>query len=72
MDKISELAYKLKLPYIKNYFTDEVDEATNLDKSHYQFLLDILEKEYELRRENGIKTKWIKLNSHIKIFRKFR
>lgn len=57
MDKISELAYKLKLPYIKNYFTDEVDEATNLDKSHYQFLLDILEKEYELRRENGIKNK---------------
>ena len=32
-----------------------VDEITNLDKNNYQFLLDVLEKEYKLRRENGIK-----------------
>jgi DNA replication protein DnaC len=54
---IHELAMNLKLPYTKSYYQELIDEAIHTNMSHQEFLSELLEREYELRRNNGIKTR---------------
>lgn len=54
---IQSMAYELKLPYIKQFYQEELKEAAELNKNHYDFLLELLEKEIETRKENSIKNK---------------
>lgn len=54
---IKDLAVQLKLPYIKNYHQEILDEATHLNMTYEEFLRELLVREHELRRNNGIKTR---------------
>lgn len=54
---IQELAVQLKLPYIKSHSQELLDEAIHLNLSHEEFLEIYLSREYELRKNNGIKTR---------------
>ena len=54
---IQELAVHLKLPYIKSYSQELIDEATHTKLSYEEFLKVYLSREYELRKNNGIKTR---------------
>ena len=55
--KIFCLAKELKLPYTSKFFKDDISQANTESKSYESFLFDILEKEYDLRKENAIKNK---------------
>jgi len=54
---IQELATQLKLPYIKSHSKELIDEAIHTRLSYEDFLKIYLSREYELRRNNGIKTR---------------
>ena len=56
-EKISVFSKELKLPYISRYFKDELIEANQHNKTYDNFLADLLEKEYDLRKENGRKNR---------------
>ena len=56
-EKIFCLAKELKLPYTSKFFKDDISQANTESKSYESFLFDILEKEYDLRKENAIKNK---------------
>jgi len=56
-EKIKNLAKELKLPYTIRNIEDEVKEANLENKAYDTFLSDILEREYELRKENGRKSR---------------
>ena len=56
-EKIFYLAKELKLPYTSKFFKDDISQANTESKSYESFLFDILEKEYDLRKENAIKNK---------------
>ena len=45
------------LPYTSKFFKDDISQANTESKSYESFLFDILEKEYDLRKENAIKNK---------------
>lgn len=51
--KIDEYAQSLRLSVVRNQITSLVEEATLKDSGYEQFLMDILEKEYDQRQENG-------------------
>lgn len=56
-ERIKFLTKELKLPYTIRNFEDEISE-TNLENKAYDiFLYDLLEREYELRKENGKKNR---------------
>ena len=55
--KINDLAIKLKLPYTKNYYQELITEAAHTKMTHEEFLIELLVREYELRKNNGIKTR---------------
>ena len=48
---------EIKLPATCRLFKDEIKDAEVSNKSYLEFLHSILEKEYELRRENGKKNR---------------
>jgi DNA replication protein DnaC len=48
---------EIKLPAICRLFKDEIRKAELSGKSYLEFLHSILEKEYELRKENGKKNR---------------
>ncbi len=50
--KIIEYSKELKLPGIRKFFTEEITDANNQELSYENFLLNLLEKEYDLRLEN--------------------
>ena len=50
---ISEYTYFLKLPGIRRCFEEEIKEAVQKDISYEVFLLNLLEKEYDLRQERS-------------------
>lgn len=52
-EKISLFSKELKLPYTSSHFIEEITEATKYSKTYDHFLADLLEKEYDLRKENG-------------------
>lgn len=56
-ERIKILAKELKLPYTIRNLEDEVTEANLENKSYDTFLCEILERECELRKENGIKSR---------------
>ncbi len=54
MMSIRELSAELKLPYIKDNYENLIKQAKHIAMNHEEFLLAILEKEYELRKCNGV------------------
>lgn len=54
---IEEIASELKLPYTRNNSQMLIEEAKHTQMSHEEFLTRLLESEYELRRENGVKNR---------------
>jgi len=54
---IQEYAVQLKLPYIKIHSKELIDEAIHTKLSYEEFLEMYLSREYELRKNNGIKTR---------------
>lgn len=54
---IAEYSKELKLPFTHRNFTVEIEEANMKQKSYELFLYDLLEKEYDLRKENGRKSR---------------
>ena len=55
--QIKEYAREIKLPSTASCFEDEIREAEVANKSYADFLLSLLEKEYDLRKENGKKNR---------------
>lgn len=51
--EISEVATQLKLPGIRKYFSEEIRESLSKELDYESFLLNLLEKEFDLRQENG-------------------
>lgn len=56
-ERIKVLTKELKLPYTATNLEDEVTEANLENKAYDAFLCQILEREYELRKENGRKSR---------------
>lgn len=54
---ITEYSKELKLPFTYKNFTGEIEEANIKQKSYEVFLHDLLEKEYDLRKDNGRKSR---------------
>jgi DNA replication protein DnaC len=54
---IVEIAAELKLPYTRNNSQMLIDEANHMQMSYEEFLTRLLEGEYGLRRENGVKNR---------------
>ena len=55
--QIEEYAKEIKLPFTASCFEDEIREAEVANKSYADFLHSLLEKEYDLRKENGKKNR---------------
>lgn len=55
--EINEIAYILKLPYLRNNAQTLIDEANHTKMSYQEFLKMFLERELLLRRENSIKNR---------------
>ena len=53
--QIREMAFELKLPYIKENYQMLIDEANHTKMDYSEFLSTILEQEVELRKANGVK-----------------
>jgi DNA replication protein DnaC len=56
-ESIALYSKELKLPHTLKYFREELSEANTNNKSYEEFLYDLLEKEYDLRKENGKKNR---------------
>jgi len=56
-EDIVRYAKEIKLPATWHLFKDEIKDAEASNKSYLEFLHSILEKEYDLRRENGKKNR---------------
>ncbi|MCE5329606.1 IS21-like element helper ATPase IstB [bacterium] len=55
--QIREYAKEIKLPSTACCFEDEIREAEAANKSYGDFLHSVLQKEYDLRKENGKKNR---------------
>lgn len=55
--KISESSFILKLPFINQNYEDEIKEAKIANLGIEQFLEQLLQKEVEMRRENGTRNR---------------
>ena len=55
--QIVEYAKEIKMPATARCFEDEIREAEVANKSFAEFLRDLLQKEYDLRKENGKKNR---------------
>jgi DNA replication protein DnaC len=51
---IREMAMELKLPYVKDNYEDLINQARHTSMDYEEFLMDLLEKEYALRKSNGV------------------
>lgn len=56
-ENIKKYASELKLAYTVRNFEEEITEANLESKNYDSFLCDMLEKEYDLRKENGRKSR---------------
>ena len=54
MNDIQRLSHRLRLPYIKNNYSEAINESMDKQFSYEQFLEYILTKENEARDENGV------------------
>jgi len=55
--EIAQYAKEIKMPSTAACFEDEIREAEVKNKSHAEFLHAVLQKEYDLRKENGKKNR---------------
>lgn len=55
--QIADMAYELKLPYIRQNTQMLIDEANHTKMSYQEFLRTLLEREVILRKENGVKNR---------------
>lgn len=55
--EIKQMAYELKLPYLRHNSQMLIDEANHTKNELSRVLVTLLEREYNLRKENGIKNK---------------
>lgn len=55
--QIVEYAKEIKMPATAKFFEDEIRDAEVANKSFADFLHSILQKEYDLRKENGKKNR---------------
>lgn len=55
--KIKEMAFELKLPYLKENHQILIDEANHVRMEYSEFLSTFLERELELRKGNGVKNR---------------
>jgi len=53
--EIKELAFELRLPYIKDNYQMFIDEANHTKMDYSEFLLTLLKREFTLRKGNGVK-----------------
>lgn len=51
-ENIELISKELKLPYISKFIKDDILEANKENKTYDQFLYELLEKEYDLRKTN--------------------
>ncbi len=56
-EQIELISKGLKLAYITRFFKEDILEANKENKTYDQFLYELLEKEYDLRKENGKKNR---------------
>ena len=54
IEKIISYASKIHLPAIRRYLAEELSEARSSNLSFEKFLLNLLEKEYDMRVSNGV------------------
>lgn len=57
IDKAKHLAKELKLPYTSGNLKEEINDANKENKSYEEFLVSLLEKEHDIRVENGVKSR---------------
>ena len=63
---IKKYAKELRLPYISKYIEEEIEDATANDIQNIDFIKEMLEKEYDLRMENGKANRIRRANFPIK------
>jgi len=51
---IQSIAGKLKLSYIREHYQDEITQAEHTGISYEEFLIGLLEREMQRRKENGV------------------
>lgn len=56
-NKIKNIAKELKLPYTIRNIEEKIKEANIKNLTYEDFLLSLLENEYDLRKSNGIKNR---------------
>jgi len=57
ISKIKEISKQVRLPGIRRYMVEEIEEANTKNLSYEEFLYHLLLKEYELRLENSMKNR---------------
>ena len=55
--EIEDFCKELKLPSTRQSFQEEIEEANQKNSSYEEFLFNLLQKENDLRRENGKKSR---------------
>jgi DNA replication protein DnaC len=57
ISKIKEISKQIRLPGIRRYMVEEIEEANTKNLSYEEFLYHLLLKEYDLRLENSMKNR---------------
>ena len=57
ISKIREISKQVRLPGIRRYMVEEIEEANTKNLSYEEFLYHLLLKEYDLRLENSMKNR---------------
>ncbi|MDW7669487.1 MAG: ATP-binding protein [Bacillota bacterium] len=57
LDEIKYYVKELKIPGIVKDLKTNIEEAYSLDKSYEEFLKELFEKAYDVRKENGKKNR---------------
>ena len=56
-EKIKELTKEVRLPGVRKYLAEEINQANLKNLTHEHFLYSLLLKEYDLRQESGKKNR---------------
>ena len=57
INQIKEISKQVRLPGIRKYMVEEIEEANTKNLSYEEFLYNLLLQEYDLRLENSMKNK---------------
>jgi len=57
INQIKEISKQVRLPGIRRYMVEEIEEANTKNLSYEEFLYHLLLKEYDLRLENSMKNR---------------